>query len=200
MGYTQFLKEQYEDRLDEKAVMYIDRTIKAAQNMQTLIRALLAFSRVDRKGGEFVETDCNAVLENVLNNLHAVIMESGATLTVDSLPTVLADAVQLTSVFQNLVENAIKFSGDEPAKIHVSSKDDGEARIFSVRDHGIGIDAKNADRIFQIFKRLHSQQEVPGTGVGLSICQKIVGRHGGRIWVDAPEQGRGSVFRFTISS
>ena len=198
VSYSQYLKTDIEGKHGDDVDMYIDRTIRAAKHMQTLISGLLAFSRVDRKGGEFVETDCNAVLENVLNNLHAAITESGANVTVDTLASVHADTVQISSLFQNLVENAIKFSGETTPEIRISSEEDNGMHVFSVRDHGIGIDPKNSDRIFQIFKRLHSQKEVPGTGVGLSICKKIVNRHGGRIWVDVPDDQHGTVFRFTL--
>ena len=200
IGYTKILKKRLEGKFDEDTELLCDRTMRAATNMQALIENLLAFSSIDNKGGTFVATNCGAVLDDALNNLHSAITESGATITVDALPTVSADRVQISRVFQNLLENAIKFSGDSKPEIHVSSKKDGNMRVFSIRDHGIGIDDKYIEQIFQIFQRLHTREKYPGTGIGLALCKKVVERHGGRIWVEKPPQGNGTIFCFTLPS
>jgi light-regulated signal transduction histidine kinase (bacteriophytochrome) len=137
------------------------------------------------------------VLEQALSNIRIALEESGAAVTYDLLPTVMGDEGQLISLFQNLIGNAIKFRSLEPLKIHVSAKREGNEWIFSVRDTGIGIDPKQAERIFVIFQRLHTRQDYPGTGIGLAICKRIVERHGGRIWVES-EPGTGTIFYFTI--
>ncbi len=165
--------------------------------MQTLIRDLLEFSRCGHYGPELMPTDSGAVVEAALKNLHAVIAQSGAQVTCDCLPLVLADASQLLQVFQNLIGNAIKFRGQETPKIHICAEPRGNEWLFSVRDNGVGIDPQHAEEIFIIFKRLHTRAEYPGTGIGLSICKKIVERHGGRIWV-VPHSGPGSTFQFTL--
>jgi light-regulated signal transduction histidine kinase (bacteriophytochrome) len=123
--------------------------------------------------------------------------EADAAVTHDPLPTVAADPSQLALVFQNLVGNAVKFRGEAPPRVHVSAQGDGAEWVFSVRDNGIGIDPRHFDRLFQIFQRLHSREEYPGTGIGLAICKKIVERHRGRIWIESAP-GEGSTFRFTI--
>ena len=200
VGYSQFLKEELGGKHGEKIDLYVDRTIRAAINMQNLIRALLSLSRVKSQGRELVEVDCNSVLRNVLDILDDNIHAADAKITFDELPFICADSIQISSLFQNLIENAIKFSGKEAPRIHISSQSNGRSHSISVRDHGIGIGTEDRERVFQLFKRVHSQKEYPGSGVGLSICQKIVSRHGGQIWVDSPEQGCGTVFHFTLRS
>ena len=136
-------------------------------------------------------------LEQALSNLRKALEASSAEVTYDPLPVVMGDAAQLTSLFQNLIGNAIKFRGTESLKIHISAHPKEKEWIFSVRDNGIGIDPKQAERIFVIFQRLHTRQEYPGTGIGLAICKRIVERHGGRIWVES-EPEKGASFYFTI--
>jgi len=132
----------------------------------------------------------------VLLNLHSAISESGAIVTSDPLPTLVAEEVILVQLFQNLISNSIKYRGEETPRIHVSAERSGEGWLFAVRDNGIGVDPKYTDRVFGMFKRLHGA-EIPGTGIGLALCKKVVERQGGRIWVES-EAGRGATFKFTL--
>jgi signal transduction histidine kinase len=196
-SYTQLLASRYKGKLDTDADEFIGYAIGGVNRMEQLIKALLAYSKVGRGDTGSEPTDCSAVLDQVLANLRMVIEESGAAVTHDPLPPVMADATQLGQLFQNLISNALKFRSDEPPLIHVSSKRNGRQWVFSVRDNGIGIEPQYAERIFIIFQQLHNRADYPGTGIGLAICKKIVERHGGRIWVEA-ESGKGSTFYFTM--
>jgi len=197
-SFTQLLARRYSGRLDEKADEYIHYAVDGAKRMQELINDLLAYSRVNTKDLELRPTDSEAAVRAALENLKAAIAESGAVVEWDPpLPVLKADALQLGQLFQNLIGNAIKFHGPEPPRIRISVAGDGAYWLFSVRDNGIGIDPRYADRIFQIFQRLHGRSEYPGTGIGLAVCQKVVERHGGRIWVES-QPGAGADFRFTL--
>jgi PAS domain S-box-containing protein len=196
-SYTQLLARHYEGQLDEKAKKYIDYAVDGAVRMQQLINDLLTFARVGTRGAPFKPVDTHALLGVVIKNLAISISEARAIVTNDDLPVVSADASQLTMVFQNLMANAIKFRGETPPHIHVSATERDREWIFSVKDNGIGIDRKYADRIFVIFQRLHTREEYSGTGIGLAICKRIIARHGGRIWFES-ETGRGATFFFTI--
>jgi light-regulated signal transduction histidine kinase (bacteriophytochrome) len=142
-------------------------------------------------------SDVESIYNQVLINLEISIKENNAVITHDPLPKVMADDTQLSQVFQNLISNAIKFRGEDNPKIHIAAVREINQWLFSVQDNGIGIDPKHKDRIFEVFKRLHKRRDYPGTGIGLSICKKIIERHGGNIWVES-ELGNGSVFYFTI--
>ena len=165
--------------------------------MEMLIRDLLEYSKVQLQGMVLKPADCNLLVEKSLKNLGSAIEQSGAMVTHGSLPTVMADASQLSRVFQNLIGNAIKFHGEDVPKVHISAEKKENEWFFSVRDNGMGINPNQAERIFVIFQRLHTKEEYPGTGLGLSICKRIVERHGGRIWVES-EPGKGSTFYFTL--
>ena len=195
--YTQLLAERYKGKLDSDADKYIQYAVDGALRMQKLVQDLLAFSRVGRQGMALESTDCNTVLEVSLSNLNAAIQESGAVIRRGPLPVVIADSSQLVQVFQNLIGNAIKFRGPEAPSIQVSAEAKANEWIFSVTDNGIGIASEQAENVFVIFRRLHTRAEYPGNGIGLSVCKKIVERHGGRIWVKS-EAGRGSTFQFTL--
>jgi chemotaxis family two-component system sensor kinase Cph1 len=145
----------------------------------------------------FKPTDCPLAVDKAVFNLQAAIEESGAIVTYDDLPTVMANSSQLTRLFQNLIGNAIKFRAKKAPKIHISAERKEDEWIFLIRDNGIGINPKDAERIFTVFQRLHTREEYPGTGIGLAICKRIVERHGGRIWVES-KLGKGSTFYFTI--
>jgi nitrogen fixation negative regulator NifL len=196
-SYTQLLANRYRGRLDSDADEFIGYAVDGATRMQGLINDLLAYSRIGRSGSPREPTDCSGVLGRVLTDLKVAIEESGAVVTHGTLPEVMGDAAQLRQVFQNLISNAIKFRGQEPPRIHVSCERSGDDWLFSVRDNGIGIDPQYSDRIFVIFRRLHTKAEYPGTGIGLAICRRVVERHGGRIWVES-EPGKGSTFFFTL--
>jgi light-regulated signal transduction histidine kinase (bacteriophytochrome) len=166
--------------------------------MQEMINALLELSRVGTRGEAPAPTDVEAVIERTLKVLKRAIEETEAEVTHDPLPTVMADEAQLAQVFQNLIANAIKFRREGvPPRVHISAEQRGDEWMFSVADNGIGIDPDQAERIFQIFQRLHTREEYEGTGIGLALCKRIVERHGGRIWV-ASEVGHGSTFTFTL--
>jgi light-regulated signal transduction histidine kinase (bacteriophytochrome) len=196
-SYTQLLARRYKGRLDDDAEEFIGFAVDGVRRMQALINDLLAYSRVGTRGGRLEPVDAGEVLERVLRALGPSIEDAGARITHDPLPTVRMDPLQLDQLLQNLVANAIKFRGEEPPHVHLSARDAGDAWEFSVRDNGIGIAPEFADRIFVIFQRLHGRNEYPGTGIGLSICKKIVERHGGRIWLHST-LGHGTTFYFTL--
>jgi len=196
-SYVQLLARRYKGKLDQDADEFIDFAVDGASRMQGLINDLLMYSRVGTKGKPFETTDCNKVLSEALLNLSAATEESGAVITNDNLPSVMADKTQMVQLIQNLVANAIKFRNKDHPCIHVSSEQKNGTWVFSVSDNGIGIDSEYYDRIFAIFQRLHGKTEYPGTGIGLSVCKRIVERHGGRIWADS-ESGKGSRFYFTM--
>jgi PAS domain S-box-containing protein len=196
-SYVQLLAKRYKGKLDSDADEFIGFAVGGATRMGKLINDLLTYSRVGMQGKELEPTDCETVLNQCLKNLKMAIEEKGAVVTHDPLPMVMADRSKLEQLFQNLIENAIKFRGNEPPHVHVSASRDGNVWTFSVRDNGMGIAPEYAERIFIIFQRLHSREEYPGTGIGLAICKKIVERHGGRIWVES-EVGKGATFYFTL--
>ena len=197
VNFTELLGQEYAGKLGQEADQYIAYSVEGALRIEALLKALLAYWEVaEREPGSLAPADCGAVLSNVLLNLQAAIAESGARVTSDPLPTVAAEEVMLMQLFQNLISNSIKYRGEETPRIHISAETGAEGWLFSVRDNGIGIDPQYADRVFGMFKRLHGS-EVPGTGIGLAICKRVVERRGGRIWVES-EAGRGATFKFTI--
>ena len=196
-SYTQLLAQRYQGNLDAKADKYINHIVDGASRMQQLINDLLAYSRLGSRAQEFEIADCNAAVEQSLCNLQIAIAEKQAVITKDVMPTVMGDEFQLVQLFQNLIGNAIKFCREDVPIIHIAAIIQDDEWLFSVRDNGIGIDPEYADRIFLIFGRLHSRREYSGTGIGLAICQRIVERHGGRLWVES-QSGEGATFYFTI--
>ena len=197
-SYTQLLARRYKGKLDSDADEFITFAVDGANRMQRLIQDLLAYSRVGTKGKELLETSSEDALEHSLLNLRGAIADSGALVTHDPLPSVLADEMQLVQLFQNLVGNAIKYQKAGTPKIHISaSKNGGTKWTFSVRDNGLGIDPQYFERIFVMFQRLHKREEFAGTGIGLAICKKIVERHGGTISVES-QPGHGSNFLFAL--
>jgi len=197
-NYTQLLAKRYSGKvLDETADEFLDFTVDASKRMQGLINDLLTYSRVQTKGQELLEIDCQSVAEDALANLKVAIEESGAKIHLGTLPRVKGDNPQLIQVFQNLISNALKFKSDQNPVVTIECKEQGKYWLFEVRDNGIGFDLKYAERVFVIFQRLHSREVFPGSGIGLAVCKKIIERHGGRIWVEtAPSQG--AAFFFTM--
>ena len=210
-SYTQLLSRRYKGRLDSDADEFIAFAVDGASRMQRLIQDLLAYSRVGTKGRELAETSSERAFAQALVNLRGAVEASGAAVTHDALPDVLADETQLVQLFQNLVGNAIKYQGPGVPQVHVSAEREegrkggrdgsrnGDGRwVFSVRDNGLGIDPQYFERIFGMFQRLHKREEFAGTGIGLAICRKIAERHGGTVTVES-EPGRGSTFRFSLA-
>lgn len=198
-GFIHLLRRRLNERLDSKAQEYIDLALQSVNQMQALIGGLLALSRIGKTSHAPVPTDCEAVLATVRDQLGTLIEERGVQLTHDPLPTVPATPLELHQLFQNLIANAIKFQPGRLPRVHVGAVREGAGWKFSVRDWGIGIRAEHRHRIFQIFQRLHAQDQYEGSGIGLSICRKIVHRHGGRIWVES-EEGQGATFYFTLQT
>jgi signal transduction histidine kinase len=196
-SYVQLLARRYRGKLDADADEFIGYAVDGANRARQIIDDLLTVSRVTSRGQPFELASADGAVDRALAALDLRIRETRAVITRGALPTLPVDAGQLAQVFQNLVENALKFRGAEPPRVHVAAERKGDVWEFSVRDNGIGIEPCHFERIFVIFQRLHGRGEHPGTGIGLAVCQKIVERHGGRIWVES-EPGKGSVLRFTI--
>jgi PAS domain S-box-containing protein len=197
ISYLTLLQRKFQGSIDDEAQHYIDFAVDGGSRMRHLIDDLLEYSRVETKGKGFVPVDMNKLVARTLAIVKDPAEKSGADIIVDSLPTIVADESQMIQVMQNLIGNAIKFHGPERPMIHVTASIESGEWKFAVRDNGIGMDIKHSDRIFQMFQRLHTKEEYPGTGVGLAIAKKIIERHGGRIWVESDE-GKGTVFFFTI--
>lgn len=197
-SYLQLLETRYVDDLDEDAEEYIEFAVDGAERMRAMIESLLEYSRITARGDPLEQTNVDAVLEDVLADLRLQIEETDATITADELPVVTADREQLAQAFRNLISNALKYSGDEPPRVHVSVERTVDAWQFSVDDEGIGIDPEYHDRIFTVFEQLQTDQDDSGAGgIGLALCERIVERHGGEIWVES-EPGEGTTFSFTI--
>jgi light-regulated signal transduction histidine kinase (bacteriophytochrome) len=193
------IERRYSGQLDERGEQYIAFAVDGAKRMQALINDLLAFSRVGRIERPRELVDLDELVAQAANVLSLAIEETGATVEVrGDLPEVYGERSLLGLVLQNLISNALKFHGDEPPVVRVSARRDGERWELSVTDNGIGIDAEYADRIFVIFQRLHARDVYEGTGIGLTMCRKIVEYHGGEIWLEPSHNGAGSTFRFTL--
>lgn len=193
----QMLEKGYKAKLGPDADQLMHYAVDSVARMKALIQDLLAYSRISTKGNPPGETDSEMIFEQTLSNLRSAIRETGAVVTHDVLPVVMADPAQLCQVFQNLIGNAVKFRRQQPPHVHVSAVKDGSKWVFSVRDNGIGVESRHLERIFVIFQRLNKRSQYGGTGMGLAIVKKIVERHRGRIWVES-EPGKGTTFYFTI--
>lgn len=197
-SYVQLLADRYSGQLDADADEFIAFAVDGATRMKSLIDDLLAYSRSGVTSLIRRPVDCGVLVRAAVADLDVVIAESGASVVVDDLPTVTGDPGQLAQVFQNLLSNALKFVPDDRSPdVTVSAERAGSAWCFTVEDNGIGIEEVHRVRIFMMFKRLHGRAEYPGTGIGLALCQKIVSRFGGRIWLE-DGAGGGSAFRFTV--
>lgn len=198
-SYVQLLETRYKGRLDEKADKFIYYAADGAKRMQMLIRDLLRYSRVGRSEAECQPVSCGKALAGAISNLKLSIEEARARIACDPLPIVLADSSQITRLFQNLLENALKFRSEAIPTIRVTASRMGKEWVISVADNGIGLDPVHSERVFQVFQRLHDRSKYSGTGIGLAIAKKIVERYGGRIWVES-EPGKGATFRFTLQA
>ena len=198
-SYTQLLSRRYRGKLDTDADEFIAYAVDGANRMQKLINDLLAYSRVGTRGKPFAPVDCGVCVAQVLLNLALLVEDVKAQVTYADLPVIIGDEVQLAQLFQNLIGNALKFRGTAPPQVSVTAEWREGLWLFAVRDNGIGIAAEYFERIFVIFQRLHNRDQYPGTGIGLAICKKIVGRHGGQIWVESTP-GQGTTFFFTLAS
>jgi PAS domain S-box-containing protein len=198
-SYTQLLAKRYKGRLDSDADEFIAFAVDGANRMQRLIQDLLIYSRVGTKANDLIHASSEEALEHAVLNLRGAIEDSGAQVTHDPLPTVLADDSQLIQLFQNLVGNAIKYQAPGIPRVHISAaKRTDQKWTFSVQDNGLGIDSQYFEKIFGMFQRLHKREEFAGTGIGLAICKKIVERHGSSISVES-QPGQGTTFRFALT-
>ncbi|MFZ1153711.1 MAG: ATP-binding protein, partial [Solirubrobacteraceae bacterium] len=196
-SFCQALQTRYHGQLDDRADQYIDFAVDGAKRMQILINDLLAFSRVGRSGREHELVKLSEVLAAAESALADTLESSGTSVMVGELPTVRGDRAQLTSLFQNLISNALKFRGAEQPTVRIAALSQGDEWQLSCSDNGIGIDQEYAERIFLIFQRLHSRESYEGSGIGLALCRKIVEYHGGHIWLDT-DYSEGACFRFTL--
>lgn len=196
-SYLLLLEKRYSDKLDDEATEYIGYAVDGARRMNDLVDGLLMYSRIDRSTSPLGPVDLEEELEVVTTNLEVSIKDTSASLTHDPLPQVIGDRRQIGQLFQNLISNALKFQNGHDPMVHVSAQAAGKDWTISVRDNGIGIPPEHSERIFQMFKRLHTREEYPGNGMGLAICKKIVERHGGKIWFES-EPGKGATFLFTL--
>ncbi|MBV9080075.1 MAG: GHKL domain-containing protein [Elusimicrobia bacterium] len=195
-GYAELLETRYAGKLDANADRYLRYLRDGVQRMEAMLGDLLTYSRAGR-ADDREPVELSAVVEAVLRELSRRIADAEARVDVGELPRVRGSQAELTLAFKLLLDNAIKFKGAEPPRIRVSGRREGETCTVSIADNGIGIAPESFERIFEIFQRLHTRSEYPGTGIGLAICKKIVDKHGGRIWVES-EPGRGSTFHVTL--
>jgi histidine kinase len=195
--YAQLLAKRYGGGLDQDSTMLVDSIVQGTTRMSELLADLLAYAEIGAFGDESVESvDLNLVVEKVTQNLRVFVDESCAAIVSSDLPTLSGHECHFVQLFQNLIANAIKYRGQLTPRVHISAHETDEGLEFAVADNGLGIDPENHERIFQAFKRLHDMR-TPGTGIGLAICQRVVERYGGRIWVES-EAGHGAIFRFTL--
>jgi light-regulated signal transduction histidine kinase (bacteriophytochrome) len=192
-SFCQLLQRRYSGQLDERADQYIEFAVDGAKRMQVLINDLLAFSRVGRHGEPAEVVDLGDLVDRAAENVAGALEESGGAIERGDLPAVLGEPVLLTTVFQNLLGNSLKFRGEDPPRVRVDADRDGDRWLLRFADNGIGIEHEYAERIFVIFQRLHARNTYPGTGIGLSMCRKIVEHHGGMMWLEQ-HAGAGTVF------
>jgi len=194
---VEFIRDQSESRFDAETEEYLTFIVSSAEHMQELIHGLLAHSRVGALDEPLEQVDCDSVLRKALDNLADSVRESGAHVQVGHLPQVMANGVELTQLFQNLIASAIKYRGEEPPHVDVYAESRKDDWLFRVVDNGIGVGPEHHEKVFEAFRRLHGDEKYPGTGIGLATCKKIVERLDGLIWVES-EVGRGSTFLFTL--
>jgi len=210
-SFMQLLAKQYKGKLDDTADQYINFAVDGAGRMRQMIKSILHYSRINSSAIAYEPVDCNKVVDTVIAALGGAMEDNPVHFTCDALPRVVGDETKLYQVFQNLIGNAIKFRREVPLKIHISNPTLNQIpeppnppdaikkgyHLFRITDNGIGMDPESGERIFLIFQRLHGRETYPGTGIGLSICKKIIERHGGQIWMQS-QPGKGSTFYFTL--
>jgi len=196
VGFLQLLQHNYSDKIDRKGQQYIDRAMAASHRIQNLTHDLLSLSRITSRS-KFVPTDLNNLIGDVIQHYEPFLRESNAEVVCDELPTLPVDTGQIRSLFENLIENALKYNESDKPRVEIGCRPNSDSFHFFVRDNGIGIPFQYQECIFNIFKRLHTAEKYRGTGLGLALCRKIVEGHGGRIWVDS-KLGEGSTFHFTL--
>ena len=189
-GFVQLLEERYEPLLDEDGRQWIGHIVRATDKLQGLIHDLLGYARLESTNKALEPVDLGEIVDDVLELLGPAAAEHKAHVTRSDLPTLVAERGQLHQLFENLIVNALNYRGNQPPRIHIEATPDNKHWLFAITDNGIGIDPKHHSRVFEIFRRLHSDDARPGTGIGLAICRRVVERHGGRIWLDSePDQG-----------
>jgi PAS domain S-box-containing protein len=196
-NYVQLLETHLKDRFDGEAVQYRKFILNAVQRMFALIDDLLNYSKIDADTKELTDVDCGEVVADVLSNLEMSLKECGGEVVCGSLPRVKGNRAELVQLFQNLLENAVKYRGNRPPKITIQAQSRSGNWVFSIQDNGIGIEDQYFDKIFLLFQRLHGHQNYSGTGIGLAICKKVVERHGGKIWLEST-LNKGTTFFFSI--
>ena len=196
-SYLQLFEAKYYDQVDETGKKYIEFAVDAAERMKTLIRDLLQYSRIGAESLELIDVDMNEVIKDVLILLHNEITETNTQIVNETLPIIKAGKTAMLQLLQNLIGNAIKFRSSQTPIIKITAEEKEKEWLFSIKDNGIGIDPQYAEKIFIVFQRLHTTNEYKGTGIGLSICSKIMERYHGKIWVES-ELGKGATFHFMM--
>ena len=195
--FAELLAKEYQDELDEVGNKYVKNIANSGMRMQTLIQDLLFYARAGKSDQTWVSVDLNNIIDKVTQDLQATIIETQAEIIVKNLPTIFVNPSEIVQVFQNLISNGIKFCNKQPPRIEIQAQQQAENWLISVKDNGIGIEPRFQEQIFQVLQRLHSAETYPGTGIGLAICEKIIQRYDGKIWVES-ELGKGSTFYFTF--
>jgi len=202
-SFAELLAKRYKGHMDDKADEFIDYIVDGTERMQNLIQALLRYARVTTQGNPMRKTDFNHILDQALSTIQLKIEESHVKIEKNNLPELIADTTQMIQVFQNIILNAIKFKGDADPEIQIDAQpvktENKQEWQFSIRDNGIGIEPDYHEKAFELFKRIHLRSEVAGEGMGLSICKKIIERHGGRIWLESEGKNTGTTVYFMLS-
>lgn len=199
LSYTALLEKRLRDQLDDDTKLYLSYATDGARRMQQLISDLLAYARVGGSGLSLALVDMTTLVLGVIDELRVAIDEAEAHVDTTALPTILVDRSQLETVFRNLISNAIKYRSEAKPLVEITARLGDDRVVFSVKDNGIGIDARHFERIFKLFQRLHGSGKYPGTGIGLALCRRVVQAHGGDLWVESQE-GHGSTFSFSLPS
>ena len=194
---ARYLSDRYRGKLESDAERFLGHLIDSASRMQAMIEGVLNFSRIGPKGLQMQPLSLQDVVAEVVNNMQPVLAAADAEVAYDGLPTLAADRRQMLQLFQNLIGNAIKFRGAEPPRVRITATETDKDWRIAVADNGIGLDPADRGRIFGMFQRLHTQEEYPGTGIGLAMCKRIVEAHGGEIAVESA-RGRGATFSVTL--